>query len=781
VRVPLSWLSDLLGRPLSGDEAARRLTALGLEVEAVERLGEGLVGAVIAEIETLAPLGRNLRKLTVRTADGRHPVVTGAPNVAVGQRVPWAPPGARLPDGRTLAVATFLGEPSHGMLLSADEIGIGPDRDGILVLPPEAPLGADVAAYLGLPEVVLDIGLTPSFASYAQSVRGVARELAAAFEWDPPSMPAARLGEATPVPVAVDEGLCPLYVLLAAEVPAGARSPLWVARRLWAGGLRSHLLAVDATNYALLEFGHPVHAFDLDRLTPPLAVRRARPGESLETLDGRLRALHPEDLVIADANGPVALAGVMGGLASAVTDGTRRVLFEVAVFDPLAVRRTALRHGLRTEAMARFEKGVDPTDWPLVAARLDEILRTAGGRVLGVAAKVGDEPAPRTVALPAGEVRRLTGLDLSADEVVRLLARLGLEARPGPDGLEVRVPAWRHDLVGAADLVEEVVRLYGMDRLPATTPPAHAPGRLGEEAQQLRFARRELVALGLTEALSYSWVRREEAAAFPPPAGDPVEIENPLAEEEPVLRPSLLPRLLRALAQNRARQVADVRLFEVGRVFWREGDAVREEARAAVAAVGDLFARGPTTPGVAMDVLALKGLLAAFADRCGRTLTVVADASHPSLHPGRQGRLVVDGEPVGWMGEIHPAVAERLDVPEGAVVAEWRLDALTPAPRRGFRPLPRFPGVRRDIAVVVPEATPYGLVEAAVRDAGVGFLRRVRLFDVYRGEHLREGEKSLAIELWFQSDAGTLTDAEVEAAVAAVVASVGRVGGRLRA
>jgi phenylalanyl-tRNA synthetase beta chain len=782
MRVPLTWLQEFVPLPGGGEETAALLTAQGLEVEEVLSLGEGLRGVKVAEVAEVAPLGRTLQRVVLRLPGAEAVVVTGAPNVAAGQRVVWAPPGAVLPDGRVLGVATFLGVASEGMLLSAEEMGIGPESDGILVLDPEAEPGGDATAVLRLPETVLDLSLTPSFASFAQSVVGVARELAAGqgMQLALPSVDLPPAGEAVVLEVPEPE-LCPQYYALRVDVPGDAPSPLWLKRRLWAAGMRSHGLAVDVTNYLMLEWGHPVHAFDFDRLTAPLAVRRAAPGERITLLDGVEYQLATEDLVIADAHGPIALAGVMGGLASGVSPTTRRVLFEVALFDPLAVRRTALRHRIASEARARFEKGVDPADAPRVLARLGALLSGAGATIQGLACRhdvaVKDGP---TILLRAGTVERLLGLRLSSEEVRDVLTRLGMEVTSVPEGFSVSVPSYRHDLRLEADLVEEVARLVGYDRLEAHLPPATSAGIKGARGEAERAVRAGLVALGAAETLSYSWVPAEEAEVFSS-GRTLVRLENPLREGEDTLRPSLLPRLLRALRHNLAHQVQDVRLFEIGTVFWREGEEVREEPRAALAGIGALFQAGPTTPDVPVSPLVLKGLLNALAARLGRGDLVVEPATGiPFLHPGRQAALRVRGEMIGWLGELHPSVAQRFDLPRGVTAAEWQLMALAPSAERTMRPLPRFPGVRRDLSLVLDEAIPYGTVERAVRAAGVESLRRLRIFDLYTGAPLAPGEKSIAISLWFQSDAGTLTESEVDASVARILVEVERVGGRLR-
>jgi phenylalanyl-tRNA synthetase beta chain len=801
VRVPVSWLRTLVpGLAASGDELAAALVRAGLEVEQVVRVGHDVSRVVVGEVldvEELSGFKKPIRYCHVDVPGGAREVVCGATNFAPGDRVPFALPGAELPGGFSIATRTTYGRVSDGMICSAAELGLPGDSDGILVLPPDAALGADVVELLRLRDEVLDIAVTPD-RGYCLSVRGVAREAATAFGLELVDPGLAPTPEPAPdgavVRVEAPDG-CDRYVTRVVRgLDPAATSPVWLQRRLALAGMRPISFAVDVTNHVMLELGQPLHAFDLEELSGDVVVRRATPGERLTTLDGQDRALDPEDLLITDDRGPIALAGVMGGGPTEVTGTTTALLIESAHFAPRSIARTARRHRLPSEASRRYERGVDPALGPAAAEAAVRLLVELGGATAGPVTDVDLRPPLPVLHLPTREPERLAGRPYAVEVVRRRLAEVGCAVGGGPDVLEVRPPSWRPDLTGPADLVEEVVRLEGYDTVPVVLPTAPAGRGLTIEQRLRRTASRSLASAGLVEVVLPPFVSDEALAALGSGMTAP-HLHNPLSAEESLLRPTLLPGLLQAVTRNVSRGLPDVALFETGLVFVGQGRSVpapgvdgppTPEQRAALDAALPEQPRhlGLALAGAPASWDAAVGALVDVGHALGLQLSPRRAEGGP-YHPGRTAELLVDGRRIGLAGELHPRVVARLGLPPRTCVGEANLDVLVAAAAgRGLQPAPvvsHFPPASVDVALVVEDAVPAADVEQALRDGAGELLESVRLFDVFRGPQVGQGRRSLAFALRLRAGDRTLTDVEVLAARDAAVAEAGRrVGAALR-
>ncbi len=822
-----NWLRQHV--EIEADSAAlqHRLTMIGLEVEGAQRLGDGLDGVVVARIVSAHrhPEADRLQVCMV-DAGGDAPlqIVCGAPNARAGLKAPLATIGARIGE-LTIQAAKLRGVESNGMLCSAKELGIDADASGLLELPEDAPVGAPLAQYLGLPDTVIELGITPNRAD-CFCVRGIAFDVAAAC--------GSRVApfDATPMPPLVDAALpvelhagadAPRYVGRVIEgVDAGRGTPTWMAERLRRSGIRPVSLLVDVTQYVMLELGQPMHAFDRDLLQGPVGVRHGRRGESVKLLDGRDVDLDEDFLVITDRDRVVALAGVMGGHDTRVTDATRNVFLEAAHFAPAAIIGRGRRLGLHTDAGHRFERGVDP-ELPRqaieVATRL--IVELAGGSPGPVAEAVLPDalPQPRTIALRRERLARLLGIRIDDAEVERILRALGLEVEATADGWTVVAPTRRFDLAIEEDLIEEVARIHGYDAIPATLPGGTAGiPAVTETVVDEAGMRRQLAARDYLEAVNYAFVDDALLAKWNAQHGA-VPLANPLSAELAVMRTQLLPGLVDALARNVARQQPRVRLFEIGKVFEsresgcdgrrpsrtaqpaggashasgeptgnREpeapvqpsalgpepsGAAPRETLRIAAVACGDAHREQWGQAARRVDFHDLKGDLDSLAALAGATLEYRPSRA-PHGHPGRSADVLRDGERIGWIGQLHPRLQRALDL--DADVVAFELD-LAPLLRRAVpraAALSRYPSVRRDLAFVVPESVSWAAVSATVNAAAGPALRELRLFDRYVGKGVEPGFKSLAMGLILQEDSRTLTDRDVEGVVAAVVAALQR-------
>jgi phenylalanyl-tRNA synthetase beta chain len=832
VRVGLSWLREYVDLPagVTGADVERALTELGLEVEAVVDLrdtvrGPLVVGTVL-EIEELTGFKKPIRFCRVdvgaaNTVDGRprpQEIVCGATNFAPGDRVVVILPGGVLPGGFHVGTRRTYGHDSHGMICSARELGLGDDHTGIVVLPPSSRAlpGDDARPLVGLDDVVFELEITPD-RGYAMSVRGIARELSHAFGApfrDPAAAPApgATAQPAYPVVVADTVGCDRFAGRVVRGVDPAAVSPQWMQHRLTVAGVRTISLAVDITNYLMLELGQPMHAFDLDRLTGPLTVRRARAGEKLTTLDGVSRTLDAEDMVICDDTGPISLAAVMGGETSEVAPGTVDVLFEAAHWDPVMVSRTARRHRLFSEAAKRWERGVDPR-LPLVALDHAVALLTehGGGSDDGRVLDIDHVRPPAPIDLDAGLPTRRVGVPYPPERVVETLTAVGCAVDRRGTALRVTPPSWRPDLTDPADLIEEVARLDGYDKVPSELPLAPAGRGLTAEQRRRRSVGRALAENGFVEVLSYPFVAPGVTDAFGLPDDDPrreaVRLANPLSDEEPLLRTSLLPPLLGTLRRNVGRGHRDLALYEIGSVFLPRPGAGAPPAMGVAGRPSDeeFAAADAVVPGQPWHVATVlageveptgwwgAGRRATWSDAVESARTAIAAAGVPAervearpgdrapWHPGRCAELAVGGTVVGYAGELNPAVCAALELPRRTCAMELTLDAL---PLPAVAPAPAisgYPPALIDVALVVDAGVAVAEVHRALIDGAGELLESVRLFDLYAGEQVGAGRKSLAYKLTFRAPDRTLTVEEAVAARdAAVAEAASRVGAVLR-
>jgi phenylalanyl-tRNA synthetase beta chain len=807
MRVPLTWLRSYCDPGLPAPELAARLSLGGLEVGRIERTGVGATDGFVVGKVLEAERHPQADRLTVCAVDDGsgepRTIVCGAPNVAAGQTVAVARPGATMPDGSTLGEAKLRGVASSGMILAEDELGIGEDHIEILVLAGELPAGAPLAEHLPIADDVLDVEVNPNRPD-AMGVYGVARDLhaltAAPLAEDPTAADAEPGGGEHGVTVEIaDPEVCLRFTARAFEDVTIGESPPWLKQRLTAAGQRPISNVVDITNYVMLVTGQPLHAFDLDEVRGGrIVVRRAREGERMVTLDDVERRFDSEMALVCDAEGPSGIAGVMGGQVSEVSEHTTRVLMEAATWVGSNILRTSTRLGLRTEASARFEKQLHP-DAAIAAQRLAArlMVELCGARMAPGTIDAYPRPAePRTVTLRLPRLRRLLGEEVPPDEVRAILARLGFRVSGEGDELAAVVPYWRDsDVQREADLIEEVARVHGLDKLPTTLPARRrAVGRLTPEQRLRRRVEDALRDRGLSETVSYSFTAPETIERLRLGGEPALRLANPLSEDQSVMRPLLLPGLLDALRHNAARDRPDAALFESARAYRPSGPlneggpprgatpATERHHLAAVLTVAE--------PGTwrserrAADLHAARGLLDAVMATAGVDWRP-EEGGRPFLHPGRAASVLANGgRELGWFGELHPLVVRDWELGERPVAAfEVDLDAVAelagePAP---YREVTGFPAVIQDIAVVVPEEVSAAQVEGAVRAGGGELLERTRLFDLYRGEQVGEGRKSLALRLEFRAPDRTLTDDEVAERRHAIEAELAALGGRLRA
>jgi phenylalanyl-tRNA synthetase beta chain len=773
VRVPLSWLREYCPTSLPADELAGLLTDHGVEVERILRPWAKLDGVLVARVLEVRdhPSADRLCVATVDAGVTERQVVVGVRNMAPGDLVPYAPPGATLPGfPGPLERREIRGVPSDGMLCSPKELGISGQDSVILVLEEAAGPGSDLRSELELDDAVLDIEVNPNRPDLL-AVFGVAREVAAMTGEDlrPPDT-AVSEGEEKAAEVAtvevLDAARCPRYL---ARVVRGVRpgpSPLRAQVRLSASGMRPLANVVDATNYVMLELGQPLHPFDLARLAGPgIVVRTAEEGQRLVTLDDVERSFKDEDLLICDTERPVAVAGIIGGAGSEVSEETADVLLEAAYFDPLTIARTGRRLGLRTEASIRFERGVDPEGVEPAAARAAALMAAwSGGVVAAGAVDVGDVPPRRRLAVRPSRTRLLLGVDLSDAEVREALGKFRLPmVAEDEDRIEVEVPGYRVDLGIEADLIEEVGRISGYERLPSTLPGVKQAGGLTAQQRAARRIREVLAAAGLWEVRSLSFAPHADLELFEDDRRNGVRLANPISEEDAYLRTSLLPGLLRAARRNQAQHRASVRLFEVGTTFMGRETGAEEIERLAVLLTGPASEEWPAERRP-LDYLDAKGVLAELLGSLGIEGWTLSELAFPPFHPGRCTEVILASEPpLGEVAEFHPRVAERFDIPGRVAAIEIRTAPLLAeaSSQVVYRDVSRFPPVRRDLAFVVDRDVPAGAVRSVLMEAAGEHLDRALLFDVFEGDPLPEGKKSLAFAVDFRALDRTLTDEEV--------------------
>jgi phenylalanyl-tRNA synthetase beta chain len=812
MKLPMSWLRDYVELPdgTAARDVADRLTAAGLQVERIDRVGDGISGVVVARVtsvEVLEGFKKPIRWVSVTDGRDERRVICGAANFGPGDLIAYARPPAVLPGDFRIEAREAYGKTSDGMICSGRELGLSDDHAGILVLDPDLDLGADVVTALDLRDDVLDLSINPD-RGYALSVRGLAREVAIAYSSPYQdsalvSSPAGK-GEIHEIRIDATDG-CDRYVARAIEgLDAAVTSPLWLQRRLTLAGMRSISLMVDVTNYVMIDVGQPLHAFDRAKLSGPIVVRRARDGERLRTLDDVDRELDPRDLVITDDSGPVALAGVMGGASTEITAGTTQVLLEAAHFESTTVAYTARRHRLGSEASRRFERGVDDALPPSAAELAVSLIEQLGAarRVDGVTDVDRREPIP-SIALDPELPGRIAGVSYSQQTVEERLSDIGCRVTASSFGFDVGPPSWRPDLRRPVDLVEEVVRLEGYAGLPSTVPRAVSGEGLTRAQRLRRVLSRALAGAGYTEVLCSPFVDAESAQRLMLDDDDArrpsVRIANPVSDTEPFMRTTLLPGLFAAVARNVGRGLTDVALFETGPVFRARPDAANAPnlpagVRPTDAELAALDAALPDQPDRIAAVLSGHrelpgwwgpGRSASWADAIeaarvlGRAVGVDIEVSadrHAPFHPGRCAALHAGGVLVGHAGELHPRVTEAFGLPPRTAAMEIGVEVLiAAAPDIASAPVVSpYPAATIDVALVVDGALPVVQLSAALRAGAGPLLESLRMFDLYTGEQVGAGRKSVAFTLRLRAPDRTLTAEEVTAVRDAAVAEAAR-------
>ena len=772
------WLRELVPTTATREQLESTLTAIGLEVEGSELLGQGLDNVVVAQIRECVrhPEADRLQVCTVDAGShGVLQIVCGALNARAGLKAPLAMVGAQIGD-IAIKAAKLRGVESNGMLCSAKELGIDADASGLLELPADAPVGTSIADYLGLPDAVIELGLTPNRAD-CFCLRGIARDVATATgtALAEQAIAAVPAQSASTLAISLDAGAdAPRYAGRVIEgVDAKATTPLWMAERLRRGAIRPVSFLVDVTQYVMLELGQPMHAFDRDRLQGPVGVRHARKGEGLKLLDGRDVTVDDGFLVITDNDRAVALAGVMGGHDTRVTDDTRNVFLEAAHFAPAAIIGRSRKLGMHTDASHRFERGVDPELPPQAIERATALILEVAGGTPGPVSEVSldaDLPKPQPVTLRRERLARVLGVTIADADVERILRSLGFTVDASADGWTATAPTSRFDIKIEEDLIEEVARIHGYDAIPTTLPAGGAAVRAPSETRVADATlRRQLVARGYLEALTFAFVDARQLQAWQMEEGS-IALANPLSAELAVMRTSLLPGLAEALARNAARQQSRVRLFELGNVFHATGDAPLHTQRIAAIVCGPAAVEqwGDADSKRAADVFDLKGDLDSLSALAG-----VALQYRPTrlawAHPGRCAEVFRGETWIGWIAELHPSLCVALDLPARSCAFEVDLAPLVQRDVPKSRLLSRFPSVRRDLALVVPRDLEWESLADTVRSAAGEWLRGLVLFDVYTGSGVGDSEKSFAMGLILQEESRTLTDQDVNAVIAKVI------------
>jgi len=795
MKVSLNWLRDYIDITLPLKDLAHRLTMSGTEVKGTEFTGQAWDNIVVGEIITVEPHPNadRLKLVTVDLGVEHSKVVCGAPNVRVGDKVPFARVGAQLIDAHTgelvqLKPAKIRGIISEGMACSEKELGISDRHEGLMVLPSEAPLGIPLADYLG--DAILDLDVTPNRPD-CLSVIGIAREVSALTRQEMHLSPPYHQEEGpgieqlASVEIA-DADLCRRYCASLIDGVKVAPSPPWMQQRLNACGMRPINNIVDVTNYVMLEYGQPLHAFDFRQIRGgKIIVRRASEGESIISLDGAERILNPDMLVIADSQLPVAIAGVMGGADSEVIAPTTSVLLESANFNPVSIRRTSTNLKLRSEASLRFERGISlELTLPALKRATQLILELAGGKAAkGIIDVYPGRRDTKPILFHTSWVKRLLGIELKREQIVEILTSLGFECQPTNSlEIEVNVPYWRMDVSGAADLVEEIARIIGYDYIPTTMLGGQLPQQQADPLINFREKLRDLlVGCGFQEVITYSLASRERLAKITLPEYS-IRVANPLTMEQEYLCTSLRPNLLALLSSNQKHEEGGIRLFEIGKVYLpREKDLPEERQMLVGVLSGPRVERGWLGEKGWLDFFDAKGVVETLLGRVGIEADFEA-GKEESLHPGRAAKIVIDHNVVGIIGELHPKVAESFDLlPQPVVLFELELEKLLPymSLRGKYRPLSRFPESVRDIAIVVDAEVPAKKVQDIIH--GFPLVSQVSLFDLYTGEQVPSGKKSLAFRVVYQSPAHTLTDEELEKVEREILARLSReVGATLR-
>lgn len=780
--VSFNWLKEYLDLSnITPNELAEEFTLGGLEVELITYLGEGLDYLVVGEVLTVEAIesSEHLKKTTVDVGEEVLQIVCGAPNCAAGQKVIVAKIGAVLPGNVEIKQTEIMGETSKGMICSLDELGFSDSvipkytEDGIYVLPEDAVVGADARPYVGLDDSIMEFDLTPNRAD-ALSMRGMAYDAAALLNQTPqfPEVqveedPTEKVDDYISVAVEDDEDTSDYKMRIVKNVTIG-ESPLWMQRKLMHAGMRPIDLVVDVTNYVMLEYGQPLHAFDYEKLeAKEIYVRRAKEGEEFTTLDGQERNLTTENLVITNGQKAVALAGVMGGANSQITEETNVIAIESAVFKPVLTRRTAAALNLRSEASSRFEKGINKAtvqEAADLAAQL--IAELGGGQVISGTAESTDAQAEDvTIETTVERVDGLIGTDLDEKEIASILDRLGFENTVEAGQIQAIIPPRRWDVKIEEDLVEEIARIYGYNNIPVTLPITEStPGQLTVAQAITREVRHLLEGNGLEEAISYALMREEAAVRYAITSGATASLKNPLSKERTTLRQNLISGLIEDARYNQAHQVSDIALYEIGHVFYKESEEdFREYNHLAALLTGDMskewFGQGEATDFYTMKGL-VETLLAEFAFTESISYQLATDRE--GMHPGRTAYVYIGEELIGYLGQVHPTVAQENDLKD-TFVFELSLDKIVAAEKTAteYTPLNPYPGSSRDIALLVDASVTHAELEQVISENGGKYLSNIHLFDLYAGENIEKNKKSVAYSLSFVNPKATLKEEEV--------------------
>lgn len=779
MKIAESWLREWVNPELDIDALAHRLTMAGHEVDGIAFEGLGLEGVLIADVLEVArhPDADRLSVCSVSTGHGDPiEVVCGAPNVTQGMKSPFASPGITLPNGLKLKKSVIRGVTSHGMLCSADELGLGDDADGIIALPDDAPVGAALSEYLGLPDAVLDLDLTPNRGD-CFSVLGIARDVSAlsgaAIDDPTPGPVDSKVTDTQAVEVPQAE-CCPNFAgRVIRNIDPAARSPMWMRERLRRSGLRPIHPVVDITNYVMLELGQPLHAYDLKQLNGTIRPRLAQQGEKVTLLDGKDVCVNEDTLVISDDSGAIGLAGIMGGLSTAVSESTVDVFFEAAFWPPVFMAGRARSYGLHTDASLRFERGVDPTGQARAVERATGLLlEIAGGEAGPLTLTTAEEhlPSHKTIRLRRERLANVLGLTIDDSTVVGILERLGLAVHPADDGWDVTAPEYRFDVEIEVDLIEEIARVYGYDEIPESTATAETPLEIVTESNvDLEQAAWTLIAKDYQEVITYSFVDAESNAALSGVDSELV-LSNPISSEMSVMRTSLWPGLLGATAANVARQQDRVRLFEIGKSFHGQLGSHTEIVRISGAATGPAFPEQWGSKSQSIDFFDIKSDVEALLALTGAASTVTfSGAEHPALQPGQAANIVRDEQVIGILGKLHPRHIKAFDLKGDVFVFELDAALALASDVPHARPVSKYPLIRRDIAVVVDEKIPVQELMQVAASAAPELISAVRIFDIYQGPGIEAGLKSVAFGLILQETSRTLTDVDADSAMSAAV------------
>ena len=781
-----SWLKTQADTELSADKLEHLLTMSGLEVEEAETAAPAFTGVVIAEVKSVEkhPDADRLNVTQVDAGTGELvQIVCGAPNVKAGIKVPCSLPGAVLPGNFKIKPTKMRGVVSNGMLCSAKELGLPDDGvDGLHILPDDSPVGANIRDYLDLDDTLFTLKITPNRAD-CLSIKGIAREVAAltGCEFAPTVIQTASVSSGKTQPVRIDAPAdCGRFISRVIEnVNAQAATPAWMRQRLERSGIRSISALVDIGNYVMLEIGQPMHVFDADKISGSIIVRRAENGEVLECLNEKTVTLADNTLVIADEKGALSIAGMMGGAASAVSDGTRNIVLEAAWFAPAVIAGKSRQYGFGSDSSFRFERGVDYRLQADAIERATElVLQICGGQAGEMVEALGELPSEKRVSVRLDRVAKVLGVDIAAEQVETILRTLGLQPEKTADGFQTTSPSFRFDIEIEADLIEEIGRVYGYENIPDDATSGSLKMLPLPETRRPRFAvYNEMAARGYREVVSYAFVDEAWETDFAANT-NPIRLQNPLAAQYAVMRSTLVGGLVEILQNNLNRKQNRVRIFEIARVFAKGSDGLFAQNER----IGGLWcgAAMPEQWGEKTRNADFYDIKADVENLLKNSKIEFVKTAHPALHPGRAAEIVSDGRVIGFVGELHPKWLQKYDLPQAPLVFEVDMDAVLQREKTRYQPVSKFQAVRRDLAFVLPENVSYAELESSLKTVSSPLVQEIALFDVYRGTGLPEGMKSMAVKVLLQDMENTLTDEAVEPVMAKLVDAAAAVGGRLR-